>query len=255
MSSESSACPGGLRSKRALVTGAGTRLGKAIAVGLGSAGMHVAVHYHTNQQGARDTALQIEASGGRAHLCSADLSRRQAARDLVDAAVDALGGLDLLVLSAGNFEDPRLGEITDDDWDRSLELDLASPFAMAQRAIGALRERQGNIVFITCSSVVCPFRGYLPYMVAKAGLYQLMRALALQLAPDVRVNAVAPGLVLPPQDMDRERIEAMVRALPLRRVGSPQDVVRAVLYLASSPFVTGEQLVVDGGRSLARSPG
>jgi pteridine reductase len=235
------------------VTGAGTRLGKAIAVALGSAGMQVAVHYHTHRQGAQDTARQIEASGGRAHLCPADLSRRQDARALVDSAISALGGLDLLVSSAGNFEGVPLGEISDDDWDRSLGLDLASPFAMAQRAISALRESHGSMVFITCSSVVCPFPGYLPYVVAKAGLFQLMRALALQLAPEVRVNAVAPGLVLPPDEMDPRRVETLVGRLPLQRAGSPADVVRAVIYLASSPFVTGEQLLVDGGRSLARS--
>jgi pteridine reductase len=242
-----------LQGKRALVTGAGTRIGQAIAVGLGSVGMHVAVHYHTNRPGAHETVRQIEAAGGRAQICSADLANRPEARALVDTAIAILGGLDLLVLSAGNFENVRLGEIEDGDWDRSLELGLASQFTMAQRSIGALRASHGSMVFITCSSVISPFQGYLPYVVAKAGLYQLMRALALQLAPDVRVNAVAPGLVLPPDDMDPEQIDRMMRNLPMRCVGTPEDVVRAVVYLASSPFVTGEQLVVDGGRSLART--
>jgi len=100
--------------------------------------------------------------------------------------------------------------------------------------------------------VIRPFRGYLPYVVAKAGVYQLMRALAMQLAPEVRVNAVAPGMVLPPEDMGPQQIERVAEQSLLRSVGNPDDVVRAVIYLASSPFVTGEQLVVDGGRSLAR---
>jgi len=242
-----------LSGRRALVTGAGTRLGQAIALGLGAAGMHVAVHYHENQAGAQDTARLIEAAGGRAHLCAADLSQRQRARDLVDAALSALGGLDVLVSSAGTFEDARLEEVDDDAWDRSLALSLTAPFVLAQRAVGALRQSRGSMVFITCSSVLCPFRGHLPYMVAKGGLYQLMRALALQLAPEVRVNAIAPGLVLPPADMALRQIEQIARTMPLGQVGRPDDVVRAVLYLVTSPFVTGEQLVVDGGRSLARS--
>lgn len=241
-----------LQGKRALVTGAGSRLGQAIAVGLGSAGMHVGVHYHSNLEGARETARQIEVAAGRAHLFAADLSSRQQARQLVDAAIEALGGLDLLVLSAGTFENVNYTAIDDDTWDRTLDLNLAAPFAVAHQATGALKESRGNIVFITCSSVLRPFRGYLPYVVAKAGAYQLMRALAMQLAPVVRVNAVAPGMVLPPADMDPQQVERVAEQSLLRSVGDPDDVVRAVIYLASSPFVTGEQLVVDGGRALAR---
>jgi len=241
-----------LQGKRALVTGAGSRLGQAIAVGLGSAGMHVGLHYHTNLAGARQTARQIELASGRAHLFAADLSSRQQARQLVDSTTEALGGLDLLVLSAGTFENVSYDAIDDDTWDHTLDLNLAAPFAVAQRATGALKQSRGNIVFITCSSVIRPFRGYLPYVVAKAGVYQLMRALAMQLAPEVRVNAVAPGMVLPPEGMSPQQIERAAEQSLLRSVGNPDDAVRAVIYLASSPFVTGEQLVVDGGRSLAR---
>ncbi len=241
-----------LKDKKALVTGAGTRLGQAIAIALGAQGMHVGVHFHTNHQGAPETARRIELAGGRSVLCQADLSSREEARRLVDAANQLLGGLDLLVLSASNFDAVPFESIDDDTWDRSLNLNLAAPFAMAHRAAPSLRQRRGNIVFVTCSSVVSPFRGHVAYVVAKAGLYQLMRALALELAPEVRVNAVAPGLVLPPADMDPSEIARLAKQLPLRTAGNPQDVVRAVLYLASSPFVTGEQLVVDGGRSLSR---
>ena len=241
-----------LHGKRALVTGAGSRLGQAIAVELGSAGMHVGVHYHTNLEGARETARQIEVASGHARIFAADLSSRQQARQLVDSTTEALGGLDLLVLSAGTFENVSYDAIDDDTWDRTLDLNLAAPFAVAHRATGALKQSRGNIVFVTCSSVIRPFRGYLPYVVAKAGVYQLMRALAMQLAPEVRVNAVAPGMVLPPEDMGPQQIERVAEQSLLRSVGNPDDVVRAVIYLASSPFVTGEQLVVDGGRSLAR---
>jgi pteridine reductase len=244
-----------LRHKRALVTGAGSRLGKAIAIGLGAQGMRVGVHFHTNHSGALDTASQIEKVGGQCILCQADLSSREAARRLVGTANELLGGLDLLVLSAANFDAVPFESIDDDTWDRTLNLNLAAPFAMAQSAAPMLRLRHGNIVFITCSSVVSPFKEHLAYVVAKAGLYQLMRALALKLAPQVRVNAVAPGMVLPPVAMDPQDIDRLAKQLPLRTAGNPEDIVRAVLFLASSSFVTGEQIVVDGGRALSRSAG
>lgn len=240
--------------KRALVTGAGTRLGQGIALALGAEGMHVAVHYHHHRQGALDTARQIEAAGGRGHVFGADLAVRDQARQLVDDATKALNGLDLLVASAASFEAISLEAIDDVAWDRTLNLNLASPFAVAQRAVPELRRSHGNIVFITCSSVVAPFRGHLAYVASKAGLYQLMRGLALELAPSVRVNAVAPGMVLPPEDMSGHQVDRVVAHIPLKKVGSVSDVARAVIYLASSPYVTGEQVVVDGGRALARFP-
>lgn len=250
MSSERAEHPPKLKGLRALVTGAGTRLGQAIAIGLGAEGMHVCVHYHSNLDGAKQTARDIEQLGSRALLCSADLASRDQARGLVDRAVEALGGLDLLVVSAGSFENVGLEQLDDAAWDRTMNLNLAAPAAMVQRASESLRKSRGNIVFITCASVVRPFRGYLPYTVAKAGLYQLMRALAIELAPDVRVNAVAPGLVLPADDMAPDQRERIARRTPLRRVGAPDDVVNAVIYLATSSFVTGQQLVIDGGRTL-----
>ncbi len=243
-----------LRSKRALVTGAGTRLGQGIAIALGAQGMHVAVHYHRHREGAAETVRQIEAASGQAQCFEADLSQRGAARRLVDDAVEALNGLDLLVASAASFDAISLDAIRDDTWDRTLNLNLASPFALAQRAARELRQSKGSIVFITCASVVAPFRGHIPYVAAKAGLYQLMRAMALELAPDVRVNAVAPGMILPPENMSDTQIEHIVRHVPLRKVGSVDDVARAVIFLASSEYITGEQIVIDGGRALARFP-
>ena len=243
-----------LNGKRALVTGAGSRLGQTIAVALGEQGVRVAVHFHSHHDGALDTVRQIEAAGGQGHSLAANLSSRDDARKMVDDAITILGGLDLLVASAANFEATTFDTIDDAAWDRTLNLNLASPFAIAQRATPALRSSKGNIVFITCASVVAPFRGHLPYVVAKAGLYQMMRGMALDLAPDVRVNAVAPGMVLPPDDMSESQINHIVRHIPLRRVGSVDDVSRAVIFLASSSYVTGEQIVVDGGRSLARFP-
>jgi pteridine reductase len=129
-------------------------------------------------------------------------------------------------------------------------LNLGSPFALAHRAIPALRAAHGSIVFVTCTSATRPFRNYLPYVVAKGALRQLMRTLALELAPDVRVNAVAPGTVLPPEDMPGAAVDRLVAHIPLGRTGTAQDVADAVVYLARASFVTGDELIVDGGHVL-----
>jgi pteridine reductase len=245
--------PISLRGKRALVTGAGQRVGQAIAVALGAQGMQVAVHYRESRAGAEQTALRVAASGGSAVLLSADLSQRDQARALVDRAQAELGGLDLVVASAASFERVPLEDVDDAAWDRSLNLNLASPFALVQRAVPALRASGGSVVFVTCSSATVPMRHYLPYVVSKGALKHLMKTLALELSPDIRVNAVAPGTVLPPPSYDQAAVERLARAIPLGRVGSAEDIASAVVFLASSPFVTGHELAVDGGRSLARS--
>lgn len=245
--------PSSLRGKRALVTGAGQRVGQAIALALGAHGMRVAVHYRESRDGAEETARRIRDSGGEAVTLAADLTSRDQARTLVDRAVSELGGLDLVVASAASFERIAFDAVDDDAWDRSLELNLASPFALVKQAVPALRAARGSVVFITCSSATVPFKGHLPYVVSKGALQHLMKVLALELAPEVRVNAVAPGTVMPPPSYDTASIARIERAIPLARVGSPEDIARAVVFLASSPFVTGQELAVDGGRSVARS--
>jgi pteridine reductase len=236
---------------RALVTGAGRRLGREIALELGKAGAHVVVHYHQSGAGAEDTCRAIRDGGGQAAALSADLSRPEQARALVDHGVSLLGGLDLLVGSAANFERVSFGELDDRAFDRALSLNLAAQFALAHQAAPALRASRGSMVFITCSSATVPFRNYLPYVVSKGALRHLMKTLALELAPDVRVNAVAPGTVLPEETMPQDALERVVQRIPLGRSGSASDVAQAVLYLAGAPFVTGHELVVDGGRSVA----
>jgi pteridine reductase len=240
-----------LAGRRALVTGGAKRVGRSIALALARQGMRLALHYHSSRSDAEKTLEGVRALSADALLLAADLSDRDAARTLVDRAVTALGGLDLLVLSAANFERIALDAVDDAAWDRSLGLNLASQFAIAQRALPALRAARGSIVFITCSSASTPFRNHLPYVVAKGGLKQLMRVLALEAAPDVRVNAVAPGTVLPPESLDPASVERLAQSVPLRRTGVPDDVAEAVVYLASAPFVTGQEIAVDGGRAVA----
>lgn len=240
-----------LKGKRALVTGAGKRVGRAIAVALGRAGMRVAVHYRSSAVEASETCLAVEAAGGSAFALQADLADRTATQNLVDDAARELGGLDLLVPSAAAYERVTVDAIDDAAWDGMLAVNLTAPFLLAQRAAPLLSASKGSIVFITCSSVTTPYRNHLPYVVSKGALHQLARVLSLELAPDVRVNTVAPGTVLPPEDLDAEALERVRRRIPLRHLGRPEDVAAAVVYLASAPFVTGEEIRVDGGRSVA----
>jgi pteridine reductase len=241
---------GELRGKRALVTGAGRRVGAEIAVALGEQAMQVAVHYQRARSGAESVGARIREAGGQAVLLPGDLRDRDVARGVVDGSIEAFGGLDLLVLSAASFERVAFEAIDDRAWDQTLALNLSAPMAMAQRAAPLLRAARGSIVLVTCVSRLAPYRDYLPYEVSKAALYHLMRLLALELAPEVRVNAVAPGSVLPPEGWERERVDALVERIPLGRVGRARDVADAVVHLARADWITGTEIVVDGGRSL-----
>jgi pteridine reductase len=241
------------RGLRALVTGAGKRVGRSIALALGQRGGRVVVHYHHSEREAEATRRDIAAAGGEALCLRADLSDRVAARKLVQETVNALGGLDLLVASAAGYERTPLAEVSDEAWDRMLELNLTSPFVLSRHALPALRASRGSIVFVTCSSATTPFRNHLPYVVAKGALRHLMKTLALEVAPEVRVNAVAPGTVLPPETMDATTLTRLKEAILLKRFGDTDDVARAVLFLVNSPFVTGHEIAVDGGRSVAKA--
>jgi pteridine reductase len=237
--------------KVALVTGAATRVGSAIAVALAEADHDVLVHYHQNADGAQRTKGLIHAAGGRCEVFSADLSKPTQARQLVDDAIQTMGRLDTLVSSAANFERLPFDDVDGDAWSRAMDLNVTASFHLAHQASAELRQRQGSIVFITCSSVTTPMRNYLPYVVSKGALHQLMRVLSLELAPEVRVNAVAPGTVLPPESMTEAQLNRLRSRIPLARFGSAEEIASAVVFLTRSDFVTGQQLTIDGGRSLA----
>jgi pteridine reductase len=209
------------------------------------------VHYHASRDGAEETCRLIREAGGEAVALGADLTQRAEARSLALRSVEALGGLDLLIGSAANFERLRFDELDDAAFDRAMTLNLAAQFSLAHQAAPALRASKGSMVFITCSSATVPFRNYLPYVVSKGALRHLVKTLALELAPDVRVNAVAPGTVLPEEHLSEAALGRIVERIPLGRSGEPDDIAEAVLYLAGAPFVTGHELVVDGGRTVA----
>lgn len=237
-----------LSGRCALVTGAGRRLGQAIAVALGGRGMRVAVHYHASDAGARETARAVVAAGGTATLIAADLRDPAAAARLVADTVSALGGIDVLVNSAAEMVRTPVGDVTVEQWDALFALNLRAPFFLAQAAAPHLRARHGAIVNIADIAADETWPGYIPYSLTKSGIAHMTRALARTLAPDVRVNAVAPGAVQLPDDWDEATAKRLAATTPLRRLGTPGDVVNAVLYLLEADYVTGQTLAVDGGR-------
>lgn len=244
-----------LSGKRVLVTGAGVRVGRAIALAFGARGARVALHYNSSSGAAEATAQEIRACGGDAELFRADLYDRNQVRGLARDVLASFGGLDIFVASAANFDRVRYDDISDEIWDRALALNVTAPALLARALTPALRESKGSMVFISCTSASKPYANYLPYVVSKAAVRQLMRALALELAPAVRVNAVAPGTVEPPEAMGEEERSQLKERLPLKRLGHAEDVARAVVFAATSRSMTGSELVVDGGRVGAGNAG
>lgn len=237
-----------LRGRTALVTGAGHRVGRAIALALGARGMRVAVHYNATADGARETAMQIEAHGGQAEVFAADLARADAPADLVARVVETFGTLDVLVNSAAGMVRTPFGDVTPEQWDTIMALNLRAPFFLAQAAAPRLRAAKGVIVNIADLAAFETWPAYVPHGISKAGVVQLTRSLARVLAPDVRVGGVAPGAVLLPERWSETDAERLRETTPLRRTGSPADVVSTVLFILDSDYLTGETIIVDGGR-------
>lgn len=237
-----------LRGRTALVTGAGHRIGRAIAVALGARGMRVAVHYNATADGAHETVRQIEEAGGEADIISADLTRAEAAGELVDAVIAKFGALDVLVNSAAVMVRTPFGEITPKQWDDIMALNVRAPFFLAQAAAPHLRSAKGVIVNIADLAAFETWPAYVPHGISKSGIVHMTRSLARLLAPDVRVAAIAPGTVLLPDDWDPASAEHLRQTTPLARTGSPTDVTRTVLFILDSDYLTGETIIVDGGR-------
>lgn len=241
-----------LSGRIALVTGAGRRVGRAIAVALAQVGMHVAVHYNRSVDGARGTAQLIKDAGGEAFLVQADLRDLTACEQLIDSLVLEHGELHTLVNSAAEMVRTPVGEVSQKVWDDMFALNVRAPFFLAQRAAHALGLAKGSIVNIADLAAFETWTGYVPHGMTKAAIVQMTRALAHALAPDVRVNAIAPGVVMLPEEFDADIAEHLRRTTPLQRFGSAEDVAQAVVYLLSAEFVTGEVMFVDGGRHVRR---
>jgi NAD(P)-dependent dehydrogenase (short-subunit alcohol dehydrogenase family) len=242
-----------LRGRWALVTGAAKRVGRAIALAFAERGANIVVHYHTSAEEAAATVGELEAHGVRALALGADLSRSDEVERLAREAEARSGGLAVLVNNASNYFRVPFDRLTEEVWDASLDTNLKAPFLLSWHVGRAMRARGfGRIVNLADWAGVRPYRDYLPYCVSKAGIICLTRALAKELAPEVTVNAVAPGPVMPPEDLGEAERAAIVRATPLKRIGTPEDVARCVRFLAEeADFSTGSIYYVDGGRLIA----
>jgi pteridine reductase len=216
--------------------------------------MHIAIHYNASRLEAEQTVREARALGVEAESIQADLgAMAEEARKLVGAVEHRWGRVDVLVNSAAIFPRTPWESIDEETWDRTLAVNLKGPFFTAWHAAGLMRRGGGgSIVNIADWAGLRPYKNYLPYLVSKGGIITMTRALAKELAPEIRVNAVAPGPVLMPEEFDPRTVERVVEGTLLKRLGSPADVAEAVVFLvARTDFVTGNVLVVDGGRLIA----
>jgi NAD(P)-dependent dehydrogenase (short-subunit alcohol dehydrogenase family) len=239
-----------LAGKVALVTGAAKRIGRSIALRLASEGADVIVNYHNSKTEADEVVAQISATGRRAMAVRANVAKRIDVLALFATIEKEFGRLDILVNNAGMFFRAKFEELTEEQWDTILDANLKSQFLCSQTAAPMLRRSgQGRIINFASLGGLLAWPAYTHYCVSKAGVIMLTRCLARALAPEITVNAVAPGTISFPGDAP-EISEDFIRRAPLRRTGGPADIDDAVMFLVRAPFVTGQVIVVDGGRTL-----
>jgi NAD(P)-dependent dehydrogenase (short-subunit alcohol dehydrogenase family) len=241
-----------LKGKVALVTGAGRRLGRAIAVALADRGSILAIHYWSSRTLAEEVSAQIEHAGGRAKPFRANLEQVSEIERMTAEVLATFGRIDVLINSASVFVRKPFEEITERDWDTNLNTNLKAPFFLSKFAGAAMRRNgAGKIINLGDWAGIRPYKNYIPYSVSKAGLIGLTRALAKALAPEVQVTCIALGPVMPPDDYDAFEIDRLRNATLTKRLGSPDDVVRAVLFLCEgTDYATGSTLMLEGGRVL-----
>ena len=233
----------------ALVTGAGKRLGRAVALRLAGEGADVAVHYRGSDREATEVVAEIERLGRRAVAMPAELTGVEEIRALVQRVAHEFGRIDVLVNSAANFLPSSVISTTEEIWDASLDTNVKGPFFLAQATAPWLRRSNGVIVNFADTGGILGWSGYIAHSVSKAGMIMLTKTLAKALAPEVRVNAIAPGTITMAGDPP-EWEQEFVKLAPLKKTGTPEDIAEAVSYLVSAKFLTGHVLVLDGGRTL-----
>ncbi|HEY0521901.1 MAG TPA: SDR family oxidoreductase [Stellaceae bacterium] len=237
----------------ALVTGAGKRIGRAIALALAADGWSIGVHYNRSREEADSVVAEIERAGGRAAALQADLSRETEEVDsLVARTAEALGGpVGCLVNNASLFEQDTVETATRASWDAHMETNLCAPFVLTQRFAAVLpADMEGVVVNIIDQRVWNLTPHFISYTLSKAGLWTLTQTLALALAPRIRVNAVGPGPTLPSPRQDRKQFERQCAATPLRRGTSPEEIAAAVRFILAAPAMTGQMIALDGGQHL-----
>ena len=237
-----------LEGQVALITGAAKRIGRSIALRLAAEGAAIVVNYASSKGDAEALVREIVASGPRAAAMQADVTKRADVKKMFAAVEKEFGRLDILVNNAGAFFEAKFEELTDEQWDGILDINLKSQFLCAQAAAPIMkRQGRGRIINISSLGGLLPWPSYTHYCVSKAGSIMLTRCLARALAPEILVNSVAPGTIQFPGEPPNEDY---IRSVPVHRTGTGDDIAGAVAYLVSADFVTGQVLAVDGGRLL-----
>ncbi len=240
-----------LDGKVAIVTGGAVRLGRALALALAEQGGRLAIHYGSSAGPAEAVVGEIKAMGSDATTIQADLSQPGEARSIVERAAGHFGQVDILVNSAAMFAPGNWDDTTEANWDRHFAINLKSPFFLSQAFAAQVgRERAGHVVNIADWRGARPGPDHVAYTLTKAAVIAMTKSLALALAPNIQVNAVAPGLILPPPGQDQAYLESKAKQVPAQRVGSPQEIANALIFLLRSDFVTGELIFVTGGEHL-----
>jgi NAD(P)-dependent dehydrogenase (short-subunit alcohol dehydrogenase family) len=242
-----------LEGQVAVVTGSAKRIGRSIVLRLAAEGASVVVNYATSKNEAEAVAREIKPRGGRAIAIQADVTRRADVKRLIAASMQEFGRIDILVNNAGVFFPAKFPELTDEQWDRVMNVNLKSQFLCAQETAPIMKKQgRGRIINLSSLGGLLAWPSYTHYCVSKAGVIALTRCLARALAPEILVNSVAPGTIEFPGDAvsQGEHIEDYVKRVPLHRTGRGEDIADAVMYLATTDFVTGQTIVVDGGRTL-----
>jgi pteridine reductase len=235
----------------ALVTGGGHRLGRAISLALAQAGMHLMIHYNHSEEQARQTQFDVEKHGVEVAIVQGDLTQLDDIERIVDVTFDIWGSLDVLVCNAGIWGATPLGEVTQERWDELYALNTRAPFFLAQHAAPHLRAASGCMIAISDVGMYTTWKHYTPYLSSKAALAMVSQNLARDMAPEVRVNAIAPGPVMLPENWNDEQREKAARSTLLKRVGTPEDIAQAAVFLAQADYITGVVLPVDGGQRVA----
>jgi pteridine reductase len=238
-----------LQGRVALVTGAAKRIGRAVAIRLASDGADVVIHYNRSKSEAEDAAAEIAKFGRKSIAVQADLCSLAQIKRLFQQIVDQFGRLDILVNSAANFLPAHLDDTTEKMWDTALDANLKAPFFCAQAAAPLLKQSRGVIINFADIGGILAWPGFIPHCTSKAGVIMLTKCLAKALAPEVRVNAIAPGTITMSGDPTEWEAD-FIRRAPLHRTGTPDDVADAVSFLVHAKFMTGQVLVLDGGRTL-----
>jgi len=238
-----------LQGRVALVTGAAKRMGRAVALRLATEGADVVIHYNRSKSEADAAVAEIEKLGRKSVALRADLCSVAEIKRLFQQTAERFGCLDILVNSAANFLPAQLADTTERLWDTALDTNLKAPFFCAQAAAPLLKQRHGVIINFADVGGILPWPGYVPHCASKAGVIMLTKCLAKALAPEVRVNAIAPGTITMSDDPSEWEAD-FIRRAPLHRTGTPDDVADAVSFLIHSTFITGHILVLDGGRTL-----